>query len=292
MYRPDSIAVGAFVNRIVFRTLDLIENPRSSSESSRHQAARWALGAIYQIFRLGDRDLDGADSLLAQAHALEPRSSFVGWRVMVSVMRFGERRTRRTPAFDERVRELMVRAVDSDPYNALTLALTAHAHSFIFHEYECALGLLDRATNVNPLQPIAWDMRALTLGYLGETERGYADALRARAIASPPPYEFLIDATCCVLATLSGRYAEGIAHGRRVLARKPNFLPALRYMAACEGHLGRNADATRTIRRLREFEPDFTLGMLRQPDYPVAGVLGASFIEKGLSGLALAHHVE
>lgn len=292
LYCANSVTVAAFVNRVAARTLDLIDNPRSMRDSQRYQSARCALGAIYQICRLGDRDLDAAESLLCRAYALEPRSSYLGWRLLAAVTRIGERRITRSAAFDEQTRELMVQAVDSDPYNALTLALTAHAHSFIFHEYEYALGLLDRATDIDPMQPIALDMRGLTLGYLGEAERGYADAMRARSIGPPPPYEFLVDATCCVLATLSGRYAEGVVHGRRVLARKPNFLPALRYTAACEGLLERKDEAARTLRRLRQYEPDFTVEMLRQPDYPVAGILGASLIEKGLAGLELAHHTE
>ncbi|TVQ55052.1 MAG: hypothetical protein EA355_10720 [Rhodobacteraceae bacterium] len=67
-------------------------------------------------------------------------------------------------ASDEAAREMMGRAVDAAPCNALTLALAAHALSFPFREHDCARALLDRAVAADPLHAIARDLRALTLG--------------------------------------------------------------------------------------------------------------------------------
>lgn len=289
LYENDNVALGAFVNRIVYIVLDQIMNPRSLGDEDRHHGARLALGAIYQIFRLRDADLDAADRMLARAYEIDPRGAYLGWRVFINVTRVGERRTMRDPASDARMRDMMGRALDAGPFNALTLALCALSHGFVFREYDCALDLADRAVAANPLHAIACDIRALTLGYMGELELGYRDALRARALGGPPPYQYCIDTTCCILATLSGRFAEAVRHGERAMARQPGYTPTLRYTAASLGHLGRTAEAGAILTRLRGFEPDFTVGMLRDRDYPVAGVLGAAVIEKGLAGVALAH---
>ena len=289
LYENDDVALGAFVNRIVFMVLDQIMNPRGLGDEGRHQSARLALGAIYQIFRLRDADLDAADRMLSQAYEFDRRSAYLGWRLFINATRLGERRIARDAAFDARMRDMIARAVDADPFNALTLALCAHSHGFMLREYDCALDLADRAVAANPLHAIAWDIRALTLGYMGQPEQGYRDALRARALGGPPPYQYCIDTTCCILATLSGRFAEGVRHGERAMARQPGYMPTLRYTAASLGHLGRNAEAGALLTRLRAFEPDFTVGRLRDRDYPVAGVLGAAVIEKGLVGVALAH---
>lgn len=286
--RPDDLALAALVNRAACVVLDRILHPRATRDARRHEAARLVLGAVYRIFHLSDPDLDAADRMLAAAWEVEPRGTHLGWRLFVAGSRVGERRIARDAAFDAAAREMMGRAVDAAPYNALTLALAAHAHSFLFREYDYALALLDRAVAADPMHAIARDLRALTLGYMGETEAGYAEALAAQAIGGPPPYAYCIDTTCCILAAISGRHAEAVRHGRRVLARQPDYLPALRYTAACEGHVGRFEDAARTLARIRRHEPDFSIARLRDADYPIAGVLGASVIAQGLSKLAIA----
>jgi tetratricopeptide (TPR) repeat protein len=287
--RPSDAALASLVNRAACVVLDRILHPRAERDARRHEAARLVLGAVYRIFHLTDPDLDAADRMLAAAWNVEPRGTHLGWRLFVASCRIGERRITRDEAFDDATRDMMGRAVEAAPYNALMLALAAHAHSYLFREYDYALTLLNRAVAADPMHAIARDLRALTLGYIGEAEVGYEEALAAQEIGGPPPYAYCIDTTCCILAALSGRHAEAVRHGRRVLARQPDYLPALRYTAACEGHLGRTEDATRTLARIRRHEPDFSIALLRDADYPVAGVLGARVIEQGLSKLAIAH---
>jgi tetratricopeptide (TPR) repeat protein len=287
---PEDADLGSFVNDAVFATLDQIVKPEWPRDEARHEAARLAIGAIYQIFRLTDANLDAAERMLLRAYELERKSSYLGWLLFLSTTRLGERRVGRSGSFHEQARDYARRAVESDPFNPITLALTAHAYSFIFHEYEYALDLADRAVAANPMLAIARDLRALTLGYLGEVERGYADALVARALGGPPPYRYCIDTTCCILATLRGQFDEGISHGRRVLAQQPNYLPALRYTASCQGHSGMTEAAFATLAKIHELEPDFSLELLRDRDYPIAGVLGISVIEKGLSRIGLTAH--
>jgi tetratricopeptide (TPR) repeat protein len=286
----ESLRLMSFVNQVVFAVLDLILNPQSIRNEPRHQASRLAFAAIRQVFRIRDKDLDAAERMLAEAHALHPKSTYLAWLLFVFITRFGERWVGRSGAFHDQVREYAHRAVEADAFNPITLALTAHTYSFVFREYGRALELADRAVAINPAQAICWDMRALTLGYLGEVEEGYRDAMRARALGGPPLYRYCIDTTCCILSTLNGHFEEGIRHAERVLAQQPAYLPALRYSAACYGHLGRTAEAVRTVGRLREREPDFSLELLSDQDYPIAGVLGVSVIHRGLSQIALPKH--
>lgn len=287
---PASQKLMSLVNQIVFSILEFVLNPKSIRDEPRHRASRLALTALRQVFRMRDTDLDSAERMLAEAYELDPRSTYLGWQLFVFVTRFGERRVGRSGTFHDQVRDCASRAVEAAPFNPITLALAAHAHSFVFREYAQALELADRAIAANPLQAICWDMRALTLGYLGEVKRGYEDAMRARALGGPPLYRYCIDTTCCILATLNGRFEEGIRHGERVLAQQPTYLPALRYSAACHGHLGQTLEAVRTVERLRASEPDFSLELLSDENYPIAGVLGVSVIQSGLSRITLPRY--
>jgi tetratricopeptide (TPR) repeat protein len=287
LYRSENLRLGAFVNEVAFITLDQIVNPHQIRDEPRHKAARLAIGAVYHMLRLRDVDLDAAERMLTEAYETEPKSSYLGWRLYLDVIRLGERRVGRTDPFFDQARDYARRAIEADPYNPITLALTAHAHSFIFREYEFALELLNRAVAANPMLAICRDLRALTLGYLGDVERGYQDAMYARALGGPPTYRYCIETTCCILSTLQGRFEDGIKYGRLALAQQPNFLPALRYSASCEGYLGRAGDAEKTVDRIRKWEPDFSIELLRSEDYPVAGLLGTSVIEKGLAQIGL-----
>lgn len=287
---PESLRLMAFINQVVFAILDVLVKPRFIRNEPRHQASRLALAAVRQVFSIRDEDLESAEHMLAEAYALDPKSTYLGWLLFVLVTRLGERRVGRSGAFHDQVREYARRAVEAGPFNPITLALTAHAYSFVFREYSQALELVDRAVALNPMQAICWDMRALTLGYLGQAEQGYWDAMRARALGGPPLYRYCIDTTCCILSTLSGRFEEGIQHGERARAQQPSYLPILRYSAACHGHLGHTAEAVRTVGHLLEWEPDFSLELLSEQDYPIAGVLGISVIQSGLSRIALPRY--
>jgi tetratricopeptide (TPR) repeat protein len=283
----ENLRLMAFTNNAVFAVLDLVLNPRFIRTDCRHRASRLAFTAIRQVLGMPDADVDAAERMLAEAYALDPKSTYLGWLLFVFCTRLGESWVRRSPEFHDQVREHARRAIETDSFNPITLALTAHTYSFFFHEYPYALELLDRAVTINPAQSICWDLRALTLGYLGDVELGYKDAMRARALCGPPPYRYLIDTTCCILSTLNGRFEEGIEHGKRVLAQQPNYMPALRYTAACYGHLGQWAEAARTVDFLRKREPNFSAEKISDQDYPIAGVLGVSIIQSGLSQIAL-----
>jgi hypothetical protein len=54
--------------------------------------------------------------------------------------------------------------------------------------------------------------------------------------------------------------------------------------------MGRGQEAYDTLQRIRELEPDFSLELLHDRDYPIAGVLGTSVIERGLSRVGLVAH--
>ena len=168
---PECPRLMSFVNQVVFAILELILSPRLARNEPRHRASRLALTALRQVFRMRDTDLDAAERMLAEAYQLDPRSTYLGWLLFVYMTRLGERRVGRSDAFHDQVRECARRAIETDPFNPITLALAAHAHSFVFHEYSQALELADRAIAANPFQAICWDMRALTMGYLGEVQQ-------------------------------------------------------------------------------------------------------------------------
>lgn len=286
-FDTEQLELGAFVNEVVSVALDQVLSSCHPWDEGRHEAARLALGAIYRMFRLEDKDLDAAEHGLLTAYELEGRSTYLGWLLFINVMRLGERRLARNADFDDTIRDLARRALEADAHNPITLALTAHAHSFIFRDYAYALELANRAVDANPMLALCRDLRALTLGYIGDVKRGYADALRARQLGGPLPYRFCIDTTCCIMSALNERFEEGIRFGQQALTQQPRYLPALRYTASCQGHLGQTSAAVATLSRLRELEPDFTPQLITREDYPLVGDLGVDIVMKGLSRLSI-----
>lgn len=286
---PDHLELSALVNDTAFVTVDTVLKTPIPANATRHEAARLSLGALYRIFGLRNEDLDQAENMLLRAYELEKKSSYLAWLLFIHVTRLGERKVGPSEPYYEQVREFARRAVESDPFNPISLSLAALAYSFVFQEYDYALDLADRAVKANPSFAIARDIRALTLGYLGDAERGYSEAIIARQLGGPPQYRYLIDTTCCILSAISGRFEESIRHGHRVMAQQPNYLPALRYTAGSYGNCGQLDAARATLTRLRELEPDFSLELLRDRDYPVAGIRGSTVIQEGLTRVAIAN---
>jgi adenylate cyclase len=56
-----------------------------------------------------------------------------------------------------------------------------------------------------------------------------------------------------------GRFDEAVAAARNALQTKPAYTTACRCLAAALAHLGRDAEARKTVARLLEIEPDFRI---------------------------------
>jgi len=60
-------------------------------------------------------------------------------------------------------------ALSFDRFDPLALSLCGHIRSWLFHDYDHAIELFDRALAANPSAAIAWLRSSATFSYIGET---------------------------------------------------------------------------------------------------------------------------
>src|SRR5260370_5801296 len=74
------------------------------------------------------------------------------------------------PVADTKEAERLSRlALTLDRFDPLALSLCGHIRSWLFHDYDHAIELFDRALAANPSSSIAWLRSSATFSYIGET---------------------------------------------------------------------------------------------------------------------------
>lgn len=159
----------------------------------------------------------------------------------------------------EQAAELAARAIDLDGQNALALATYGHVRSFLFHDYDVALGYFDRALSACPNSAVAWFLSSGTLSYVGRAAEGVRHARQALLLSPFDQslfafYMFLGMAHYC-----NGDYEEAVKAGRRSLSERPAYTANLRILTAALSALGQKAEAAEIGRRLLALEPTFNL---------------------------------
>jgi tetratricopeptide (TPR) repeat protein len=69
----------------------------------------------------------------------------------------------------QEAQRLSTLALTLDRLNPLALALCGHIRSFLFHDFDHAIELFDRALAASPSSAIAWQRSSPTFSYIGET---------------------------------------------------------------------------------------------------------------------------
>lgn len=159
----------------------------------------------------------------------------------------------------EAAAELAARAIDLDGQNALALATYGHVRSFLFHDYDVALGYFDRALSACPNSALAWFLSSGTLSYVGraaEAVRHCEQALRLSPFDQSlfAFYMFLGMAHYC-----NGNYAEAVNAGRKSMSERPAYTANLRVLTAALVAAGRHTEAIGIGKRLLILEPSFNL---------------------------------
>lgn len=155
---------------------------------------------------------------------------------------------------------LAAKAIELDSQNALALATYGHVRSFLFHDYDVALGYFDRALSACPNSAIAWHLSSGTLSYVGRTAEAVQHAEQAIKLS---PYDQSLFAFYMFLGLChyaNGNYEEAVKAGRRSLSERPAYTANLRILAAALAASDRPAEAVEVGKRLLALEPTFTVG--------------------------------
>jgi TolB-like protein/class 3 adenylate cyclase len=164
------------------------------------------------------------------------------------------------------------RAVDLGPGDAVALSGGGYALVFVAHELDGGAAYIDRALALNP--NLAWALHSSgwTKAFLGEPDAAIEHLTHAIRLSPLDPLKFRAQGGIAFAHFLAGRYDEAALWAEKALLERPNYLAAIRELAAANALAGRLAEAQKAMAHLRDIDPALRVSTvkewvpLRRPD--------------------------
>lgn len=283
----DTLTMSGFINQNVDRLANSFFTHSLETFSRLPGNYKTGYTALNYIFRLDEKYLTAAETLLSQSYEKDPQSNYLALLAYISSFNVGENLGEFTDARRLATINHANEALEVDPFNSITLSCIGHVHGYVLRDFATAADLHAQAVELNPHQAFAWDHFALFNIYTGNYREALKSAHRACYLGSFSPLRYSFDTTVCMAATLSGEYETALRYGNRALSRQPRFAAARRYLIACHGHLGNIEEAQCHIRHMRSISPGFDLPFVRGNGLAIAdkeglGRLIAGYEKAGL----------
>ena len=146
-------------------------------------------------------------------------------------------------------------ALSFDRFDPLALSLCGHIRSWLFHDYDHAIELFDRALAANPSAAIAWARSSATFSYIGETREARRRVEIGLRLSPYDAHVFFSYGLAGLAAYAGGDYAEAASWGRRAMTLNPRFVGNLRFLAASLAASGQFKEAHEVGRALLRVNP-------------------------------------
>lgn len=160
--------------------------------------------------------------------------------------------------------ELARRGVRLGENDAVALAGAAHAFAYVVHDLDTAAVFVERALTLDPNLAAAWACSGAVQAWLGDPDTGIERLTRALRLS---PLDPLMPRWLNMIGFahfIAGRYDEALSWGRRALRDQPEFLAALRLVAASSACIGLMNEARAAMARHLQLDPAMQLSKLRQ----------------------------
>jgi len=150
-------------------------------------------------------------------------------------------------------------ALSIDGNDDVALSILGWATASFSDDYDTAKKMGDRAVALNANSAFAWELRGFTYELAGQPEeaiRSFERAIRLSPFDPWLPRRF----TGMGIALIGlGRFDEAVAAAKNALQTNQTYGPAYRCLAAALAHLGRDAEAGKTVAQHLEIEPHFRI---------------------------------
>jgi adenylate cyclase len=216
------------------------------------------LRGLDQLYREETDPFTKALPLFERALALDPRYATA---YALAATCHGERfyeGTSPDPTGDHMEAERLSRlALSFDRFDPLALSLCAHIRSWLFHDYDHAIELYDRALAANPSAAIAWLRSSATFSYIGETREARRRVDIGLRLSPYDAHVFFSYGLAGLARYADGDFAAAASWGRRAMALNPRFVGNLRFLAASQAASGQVDEAREVGETLLRLNPKF-----------------------------------
>jgi tetratricopeptide (TPR) repeat protein len=155
------------------------------------------------------------------------------------------------------------RVAESGKDDAVALAFGGLALAYVARDLEGGIALINRALVLNPNLTTAWYASGWVRAFLGETDVAIEHLARAMRLSPLDPLMFLMQALTALAHFIAGRYTEAAEWAAKAVREQPNFLGAIRNLAASSALSGRLDEAQKALARACQLDPDLRISNLR-----------------------------
>jgi TolB-like protein len=161
------------------------------------------------------------------------------------------------------VTRLAQRAVELGKDDAVTLAASGWALTYVVRDLEVGAGLIDRALGLNSNLAEAWFYGGWMKNYLGEPKLAIERFARAMRLSPLDPWVTRMRSGTAAAHFFLSRYDEAASWAAMALQDRPDFQTALRIQAASNAMAGRLEQAQKAMARLRQLNPALRVSNLK-----------------------------
>jgi tetratricopeptide (TPR) repeat protein len=199
---------------------------------------------------------DEALHLFNKAIEFDPDfSSAYGMAAWCYIRRKGNRwMTDRVKEASEATR-LARQAVELGKDDAVALSNGGFALAYVGGDLDDGAAFVDQALALNPNLASAWTVSGWVRILLGQHETALEHFAHSMRLSPLDPFMLVARSGIALAHFHSGRYDEAASWAEKALRENPNYLPAVRVLAASSALAGRLREAQNAMARLRAIDP-------------------------------------
>jgi TolB-like protein len=224
----------------------------------------YLLRGMASVYKWTNKDINEALKLFYQAIELDPDFSMPhGMAAWCYLWRSANGWTaEREQDLVETVR-LAARVAELGKDDAVSLAFGGLALAYVAGDLEGGEAMIDRALMLNPNLTAAWYASGWVKAFLGETEISIEHVARAMRLSPLDPLMFLMQGVTALAHFVAGHYDEASEWAAKAAREQPNFLGAIRNMAASNALSGRLKEAKKALAQARVLDPELRISNLK-----------------------------
>lgn len=147
------------------------------------------------------------------------------------------------------------RALEIDPHSSLALSMAGSVQAGVQLDMAAARSYYDQALERNPNEPLAWLLKGVAHGFMGEGDAALQASERSLQLSPLDPMRYYFDSLSSAAAMGARRFERAVELAERAIRANCMHGSAYRTLAIAQAMLGRESDARLTVQRLLAIEP-------------------------------------
>jgi tetratricopeptide (TPR) repeat protein len=155
------------------------------------------------------------------------------------------------------------RAVELGKEDAVALSTGGFALAYVAGDLDDGAAFIDQALALNPNLASAWTVSGWVRSLLGEHETALEHFAHSMRLSPLDPFLLVAQSGIAIAHFHAGRYDEASSWAEKALREDPNYLPAVRVLAASSALAGRLQEAQNAMAHLRTIDPGLRVSDLK-----------------------------